>query len=371
MHCSYRRYRKWSLLYCLILACLLGILGLFNYLVDPLWCFSHGYHLGRYRKPFDERQQKTNHLTFASHLSYDAVILGSSRAALINQNDFVGMKAYNYAQAGMTTYEYGEYIDYFKRTVVTPRVIILGLSFNNTVGGVYNNGEKPAHYIAMANSPFYRFKTLFTAGVFHYSWDNLRMQHFLDHNKRWAGHMLYDHANVATVIPPNDMATAQIKMKETLSDLAKSYERGYRYGEDLKGSLQKLRADNPGSRFMIFTTPVTEGYYCTLVRAGRLPEYERGLREMVEVFGQVWHFEYPHSIARNPANYWDAHHFYPPVGTLIAHRMTGVPDPKIPEDFGMLLTPATIDSGLERVRAASVTCLQSIEQKEESGSHEK
>jgi hypothetical protein len=333
--------------------------------VDPLWCFSHPYHLGKYRKPFDERQQKTNHLTFSPPLRHDALILGNSRTALINQNEFAGMRAYNYAQAGMTTYEYGEYLDYFKRTVGTPTTVILGLGFSNTIGGANHSAEKPSHYIATATGPFYRFRTLFASDTLGYSWGNLRMQHFLEHRKRWAGHMLYDHANVAIVIPPNDAATAQIKMNETLDDLVKSYGSGYRYREDLKSSLQKLRDDNTGSRFSVFTAPVTERYYCALVLAGRLPEYERWLRETVEVFGQVWHFEYPHSIARDPANYWDAHHFFPFVGTLIAHRMTGVSDPRLPQDFGMLLTPATIDTALARIRAASGACRQ------EAGSHEK
>ena len=355
---TYRAYKTWLMRFSLLLACLLGLLGLFNYLVDPLWCFSHKFHLGRYRKPFDERQQKTNFLTFCNPPRYDTLILGNSRTALINQNEFAGMRAYNYSQAGMTSYEYGEYIDYFKRTVGTPATIIIGLGFSNTVDGVKYNAEKPSHYISLANSPFYRFKSLFTADTVHYSWDNLRIQHFIDHKKRWAGHMFYDHANVVTLIPPNDEATCQVKMQEALVELSKSYGSGYRYRTDLKESLKKLRDDNPGSRFVVFTNPVTERYYCTLVRAGRQPEYERWLRQMVEVFGQVWHFEYPHSIARNQANFCDDHHPYPPVGTLLAHRMTGVPDPGIPADFGMLLTPSTIDAGLASIRAASAACRQ-------------
>ena len=358
MH-SDRTFKKWLLRFSLLLACMLGIMGFFNYLVDPLWCFCHGYHPNEYSIAIDERQQKTNFLTFCNSARYDALILGNSRTALINQNDFSGMRAFNYSQPDMTAYEYGEYIEYFKRTIGTPRVIILGLSFTNTVGGVMYNSEKPAHYIAMANSPFYRFKFLFTADTLRYSWDNVRIPHFIDGDNHWVAHQYYDHANVKMVIPPNDKAAVYIKMiEDNLNDLAKTYGSGYRYGEELKGALRKVRDDNPGSRFLVFTNPVTERYYCTLVRLGRLPEYERWLREMVEVFGQVWHFEYPHSIARNPVNFCDHSHFYPLVGTLLVHRVTGVPDPGIPEDFGMLLTPSTIDQGLARIRASSAVCCQ-------------
>jgi hypothetical protein len=51
--------------------------------------------------------------------------------------------------------------------------------------------------------------------------------------------------------------------------------------------------------------------------------------------------------------------------------MTGVPDPGIPEDFGMLLTPATLDDGLARIRAASAVCRQEAGHTKEAGPHEK
>jgi hypothetical protein len=51
--------------------------------------------------------------------------------------------------------------------------------------------------------------------------------------------------------------------------------------------------------------------------------------------------------------------------------MTGVPDPGIPEDFGMLLTPSTIDQGLARIRAASAVCRQEAGHTKEDAPQEK
>jgi hypothetical protein len=362
---TYRTYRKWLLRYSIYLVCLLGVLGFFNYLVDPFWCFSHGYRLSSFQKPFNERQQKTNYLKFSNHIRYDALIIGNSRTSMINQNDFNGMRAYNYSMGGMTPYEYADYIDYFKRTVGTPAVIFLSLDFSGSSAGARYYVERPSFYIGTANNPLYRFKILFTNDTFHDSMENLRLQQFIDHKKHGDGIINYDHANVASILPPNDLAANQSNILKALGLLAESYRNGYKYRGDYKDLLRQLLVENPDSRFIVFTTPVTEAYFCTLVQEGLLPAYERWLREMVEVFGQVWHFEYPHSIARNQDNFCDTNHFYPDVGTMIAHRITGVDDPGIPEDFGMFLTAETLNKGLARIRDASRTCLQ------KTGPHEK
>jgi hypothetical protein len=355
---TYRTYRKWLVRYGLYLICLLGVLGVFNYLVDPIWCFSHGYRFSNFQKPFNERQQKTNYLKFNNKIRYDALIIGNSRTSLINQNDFVGMRAYNYSMGGMTPIEYGDYIDYFKGAVGPPAVIFLSLDFSGSSAEARYYVERPSFYIGTANSPLYRYRILFTNDTFNYSRENLRLQHFIDNKKHGDGIIIYDHANVASILPPNDKAANQSNMLKALGVLAESYRNSYKYRGDYKEMLRQLLAENPGSRFVVFTTPVTEAYFCTLVKEGLLPAYERWIRECVEVFGQVWHFEYPHSIARNQENFCDTNHFYPHVGTLIAQRITGVNDPGIPEDFGMLLTPATIDEGLARIRTASGACRQ-------------
>ena len=109
---------------------------------------------------------------------------------------------------------------------------------------------------------------------------------------------------------------------------------------------------------MVYTTPVSEPYFCAMVKENRLPEYERWLRDLVDVYGQVWHFEYLHSVARDYGNtFCDAHHFYPWVGALMAHKVTGEPDPRIPPDFGVLLDRSNIEQRLADIRRdALATC---------------
>ncbi|MGB9080752.1 MAG: hypothetical protein WCD00_05595, partial [Desulfuromonadaceae bacterium] len=131
----------------------------------------------------------------------------------------------------------------------------------------------------------------------------------------------------------------------------------YTYRDDLAKSLTELIQTNPNTRFIPFTTPVSKPYFCAMVLEGKFPQYERWLKEMVGVFGQVWHFEYLNSITLDYSkNFSDSHHFYAPVGTMIAHRITGVEDAKTPSDFGILLTKDNIDEQLAKIKADSVSC---------------
>jgi hypothetical protein len=160
------------------------------------------------------------------------------------------------------------------------------------------------------------------------------------------------------LVRDNSQESQRNNRDKQVKDTAFQYRRQYAYREGLKQLLTDLRDSNKGSRLLVYTTPVSEPYFCVMVKENRLPDYERWLREMVEVFGQVWHFEYLHSTARDYENtFSDGHHFYPWVGTFIAHKLTGEPDPGIPSDFGILLDRANIEEWLITLRRDALeTC---------------
>ncbi len=353
MH-AYRVYKKWLIRLILSVAVPMILLAIFNYAIDPLWCFSHSIRFTKYQKPSNERQQKTDYLEHVNTRKYDALLLGNSRACMINQNDLSGVQAYNYSLAGLTPYEFREYLNFFKKTVGNPGTVFLGLHFQNSNEESKAAAEPPEYYIKKAQSPLYRFKILFTKDTFTYSYENLLLDRGIRKNS-FSGY-LYDHDNIATLFKANE-TKRQNSIRDEVADLRKSYRNGYTYREDLAQSLTELKQENSGTRFIPFTTPVSEPYFCAMVLEGRFPQYERWLREMVGVFGQVWHFEYLNSITLNyDKNFSDSHHFFPPVGTMIAHRLTGMADDNTPVDFGILLTKETIDEQLAKIKADSAVC---------------
>lgn len=354
MH-TYSAYNNWLIKLVILVAALMVFLAAFNYAIDPLWCFSHADWFTTYQKPFNERQQKTNFLTHNNTGKYDALIIGNSRVCMIKQTDFSGMQAYNYSLAGMTPYEFRDYIDYFKKVSGIPGTIFLGLHFQNSNQRLKASVEPPEYYIKNAQSPFYRFKVLFTKDTFGYSYDNLQIKKHIRKNR--INGYFYDHDNIATLIKPNNESKRLDAIRSEVDDLRKTYRNDYTYWDDLEKSMTDLRQANPDTRFIPFTTPVSKPYFCAMILEGKLPQYERWLKEMVGVFGQVWHFENLNSVTLDyDNNFSDSHHFYTPVGTMIAHRISGVDDINTPSDFGLLLTKDNIDEHLAKIKADAVLC---------------
>ena len=91
---------------------LIGVLfvGGVNYIVDPLWMFDYSNKFNQKQDGFDERQQKTNYIYFKSQGNFDGILLGSSRATFVNQNDFIDMNIFNYSSNSMQPFEYKGYI---------------------------------------------------------------------------------------------------------------------------------------------------------------------------------------------------------------------------------------------------------------------
>ena len=86
-----------------------------NYIVDPLWLFQHSNKFNQKQGSYDERQLKTNYLYYNLKDNFDGILLGSSRATYVNQNDFENMNIFNYSSGAMHPYEYKFYIDFAKK----------------------------------------------------------------------------------------------------------------------------------------------------------------------------------------------------------------------------------------------------------------
>ncbi len=70
----------------------------------------------------------------------------------------------------------------------------------------------------------------------------------------------------------------------------------------------------------------------------------------------VWSFSGYNSITTEPIsenlkNYIDPSHYRSEVGDLVLNRILEYNDEKVPDDFGVLLTPENIESHIEQVRS--------------------
>lgn len=337
--------KKWIKIFSIISLLSIGFVGSINFVVDPLWTFSHSNQFNNAQPGFNERQQKTNRAYFGGLEQYDTLLLGSSRSTYINQHDFVGMNVFNYASNNMFPYEYNDWVSIAKQIKDKDfKTIILGVDFwSSSNGGFCKDAKKDNKsqmiYFNAAKAPFYRYKQLLSVETLRKSVKSLR--HSIE-----PGTTDYSRENIKSTI-----FVTEDRKKESCNQQLKQYSteiygRVYNYNERIEHHFKQLKKNNTNTKLIIYTTPISKELFELLVQHGNLKDYEKWLRVLVEEFGEVYDFMGINTITSNKSNYPDLHHFYPFIGTLIANRIAKTENKNIPKDFGVLVTKENIDKHL-------------------------
>jgi len=324
---------------------IVGLIGSVNYFVDPLWNFTHSNKFNTKQEGFDERQQKTNYIYSHKAQNYDGILLGSSRTTYFNQNDFKNMNTFNYASNSMFPHEYKGYIDFAKKIKGNDlNHIIIGSDFFGTNIPKDVKFESPEFYIQNTTSLFYKYKMLFSIDALKKSISNIKIS-FNEADE------YYDRDNIKHAIKVSEAKrlkryTVNIK-RHTLELIGPNYI----YNNEYIKYLKQIKQENPDTKFIIFTSAVTADLLVSIIKnANRINEYERWLRELVEVFGEVHHFMTINSITKNLQNYPDDDHAYPSILKLIANKISNHENKNIPKDFGILIKKENIDQHLETLK---------------------
>jgi len=312
--------KKW-LKYFFLLSFLLALpITLFNYLMDPLWTFSHSNKYNQNQDGFNERQLKTNKMYFSSLDKYDTLLLGSSRTTYINQESFKGMSVFNLACANMIPSEYQGWIDIAKEIKKKEfKNIIIGIDFwasnSNIIKEKKKYNKDPKIYLEKAKEPFYRYTSLLSYDTFKKS--KINFNHF-----KYPSTTDYTTENIKnTIFVPKERKNKIIKLQ--YKNYANNvYGRNYNSSHELKSIMRKLKQENPQTNFIIFTTPISAQLFKLLVEKDNQKDYEKWLKEMREIFPNTYNFMGINTITSNPDNYPDLHHFYPSVGDIIAYEIS-------------------------------------------------
>lgn len=316
-----------------------------NYIIDPLWTFSHSNKFNNVQDGFDERQQKSNFIFNNGLKNFDGILLGSSRTTFINQNSFKNMRIYNYSFNAMKPNEYKDYINFAKKCKGKDfKYIIIGLDFFGTNLLSEVKIKEPNYYISKTQNLFYKYKMLLSFSTLKKSLKNIR-------NSLFDEKLFYDRNNVKyqSVVSENE----RIKKfsMNMISQPSNFDDSKYIYNNEYINILKELKNENPNTKFIIFTSAITSDLLISILEdKKRINEYERWLKETLEVFGQINHFMTINSITKNLNNYPDADHAYPNIVSLIAQKISETNSEDIPKDFGILLTKSNIDNFLENLK---------------------
>jgi hypothetical protein len=335
--------RRWVIIFASLLCSFVGAVALFNIVVDPLWCFSHINSLNEKAVVIDQRQQKTNRIAFGTQ-EYDSIIIGSSRTEPIPASEIAGGRAFNYAAPAMYPEEYGDYLEYARSKSRIPlRKFFVGVDFFGSIKEKPAPIKPPLSYFDKSDTPLYRLSTVLAP-------DTARA--WIKRMNDRSYYYLYDRRNCTLI--PKDLARYDSGrlFSERLELLARGFYSGdrYSYNEKLPDIYRGLKSRFPDVSFVVFTTPVSRPLFERMILEGRFMDYCRWMRDLVEAFGGVYSFMYLNSITLNMKNYYDADHFFPSVGAILAHRISGVADDSIPDDSGVYVTAANLEQHLSAVR---------------------
>ena len=259
------------------------------------------------------------------------------------------MSVFNYASVSMYPSEYSGWIELAKKIKKDDfKTILLGVDFFGSSDGAFakqqmHNTPKPSHYFNTTTSFMYRYKMLFAMDTLYKSIESI------EHSM-----------SLGTIDYTRDNVKKTIRISKKRKQLALNhqfglynnfvYGTGYHYNNEMKKYFQELKTQNPNTRFVIFTTPVSADLFRMLIKNGNYKAYEKWLRMLVDTFGEVYDFMGINTITNSSTNYADLHHFYPDIGSLVADRISGLPNPNIPDDFGILVNKRNIERHLQSIK---------------------
>ncbi len=324
---------------------IIPVVALVNYYIDPFWTFTHSHSLNQIQKPFNERQQKTNFIYFNGFEKYDGVLVGSSRATYVNQNDFIGMNIYNYSFNSSRPYEFKSYIDFAKKLKGEElKYIVIGADFFGTKKSSIVKLRDADTYVEKAESFAYRYKTMFSSTTFvqsikniiyslkgesrvYYTRENLKYKRKMSQKKRFS------------------------KYKSNIKGRTRQFsDKKYKYSDGYIEIMSKIKETNPNTQISVYTPPIHANLLLSELKRNpkRVKDYARWLRELVTVFGKVYHFMNINSVTTKLKNYPDAEHFYENVGKLVANKISGNNLESIPEDFGVILNKDNVEEYIQK-----------------------
>lgn len=341
-------HKKWLKTFFAAFLSLLAAVTLVNVLGDPMLVLPFVHKLNDRVRFINERQQKTNQLFFLHYYGvkdFDGVILGSSRSSGLDPALLAPQySVYNYAAAASRPDEAVSYLRFAQEMHGKElKLIVMGLDFMAADAQKSQSrakGGAPVIYTQDVQKPFFTLANLFNLKAAHLATRNIRA------NLNPTKENYYERSRYAVVEyfrPGPDEQNAAFN--ETLGIYRTLY-RDFRYSPDYKAVLQEVKAQFPSARFVAFTTPVSLPHLRMIEQEGKTEAYRQWLRDLTDVFGEVWHFMDNNEVTRQyPTYFADSHHLYPGASGLILKRIAGAKD--APATFGKKLTPANIDGYLQ------------------------
>lgn len=328
--------------------------AVFVYLADPLWQWSHPFHIPGYHRGFDERLQKTNYLA-SRRFDIDTVLIGSSRTAYTDPSIY-SERGFNYATSSGQMSNFASYLNFIREHTSIPieRVVLEAGFF----GAIEKDRSipSPESVIGQAHDWRKKLQLLFSRDAVEKGRNVLFLWEIdsglsEEETVRLKSDRYFISFGKFCSFRSKKYVNEEIFEKRVEAQVKTYEENVYNmpYNDRYHQFLQDIHNVLPDAQYVVYTTPVTKYLLEAFFKQDRLDDYERWIKELVKEFGSVYNFMYPNSITLDDNSFADAHHPRPQTVKIIA---TKIQDPASlpPGDWGTLVTEENLDEHLRRVR---------------------
>lgn len=282
----------------LLVAAVLGGIGLLNYLVDPLRFFG-GNKLQPRNFSWDERIARLARFS-ASDRDYDCYIFGASRVGLMSEHAIKGHSCFMISFENGSPRELIAYAQYIKHNAKRePDLVVVGVDDFDFIDQADANNVPPD--VLRNRTPHF--------WDYYFSWDVAT----------WSIKTLFDQSPKARYFGKD--LTGQIRADAgTMPVLHMTLKPGQKWHMSLNsvGQYAKFREIFPKAHLVAYATPVAADKIVQFKEMGLLPFYLQALQKTSAQFDEMYDFSIPSQVTSDPKLTYDGSHYQPAVSDRIA-----------------------------------------------------
>ena len=355
---------RWLKIFFLTSLLVAGVIGSFNYLVDP-----YGLnHLVKVKKFNFYKHSNTGYaFRFKSNIfknkKFNALMIGTSRIGVMNPEVVDGMlnsRTFNFASSGSITEIQRDLFFYALKNNQIENVIY-GVDFLS-LNGTIKLEEKFKEFCNVQetlkkNNEIYNYDLYFNFDTLVESYDVV-VENFLgkakDEKKYNFQNGMRDYVDYIS-----ELEEGKYNYDSQIAYSIKSY-----YASERTGGYQKYQFSKKylmyikeivdycqlhNIKLWVYIPPMYKDHFDALSPYGLYDEFEYFKRELLNIVNYV-DFTGHNSITDNKVNFWDGSHLKKELTSLIMGRLLKVNDTHIPNDFGIFVTKDNLDMHLKKMR---------------------
>jgi hypothetical protein len=348
------RYRRLFYLSLLLLVIIVGGVTLVNYIADPYGLFRRDFSY-QFLEP-DKLFIKTRYIANNPD-KFDCLVFGSSRVNGIDVTKATDAKCYNMNYPMGLPGNHLENIRYLLKRGVKIKLLMIGLDEfsykkdpkkyeGSPMGGPYPPviGQRALPCYLNYLVTIYRKRT----------WDNM-IKGYKEKGRRLPNTIgEYDHFVTGRTFNP--------AIERYIEDNREKHDRDPRFNARKKGlkdpgqdetryresTLRDLRdlvdlAKQHNIRLVLFFNP---SHYTVYLRSE--PRGIRAFQKELAAFTDFYDFSGVNSITTNSYYYYEPNHYRAMVGDMMIARIFGYEEPRVPADFGVLVTQSNVTDHVRR-----------------------